>query len=252
MKRRAAKIATCCVGLPALAFAVAPDAAAQAAGSKISGYVTVTSDYRNRGLSQSLGEPSLQFGGDFQHATGFFAGGRAATVEYAAAAPRGSSRHGEATLYAGYSRRVGTWSLVGSLGRYTYPGSDFDYDYSELSGSVGFRNRVFVAASYTGDFLNRGVAALNHELGIALPLGAGFEIGAGLGRFRSSGLDVDYTHWNFGASKLVARFGIDVRYYDNSHSVRYYENMPGARVPLGAPVPGEWVLSVSYGFNPGR
>lgn len=262
-----------CVGLAAVVAALPSIAAAQTGRAQVSGYVTVTSDYRNRGLSQSRGDPSLQLGGDYQHPSGFFGGGRAATVEYAVpgAARAASSTQTEVALYAGFNRRVGVWSLAASLGRYLYsagdsgdyapadpdapahaPDYDYDYDYGELSGSVGFRNRYFLTASYVDDFFGSGASALNHEIGLALPVAADFELGAGIGRFESSGLDVDFTHWHIGASRVFGRLGLDLRFYDNSHTGGYYAGHGRAVGPLRASTPDTWVLSLSYGFDAGR
>ncbi|MBN1237306.1 MAG: hypothetical protein JXB36_02335 [Gammaproteobacteria bacterium] len=246
-----AGIATACAAAAVASGGAAAQSTVPRIGPRISGYVTVMSDYRNRGLSQSGGDPAVLLGADYQHGSGFFAGARAANVEYAVPAPDGSARHAEAALYAGYSRRFRRWSVTGSVGRYTYPGSDYDWDYGEVGASIGFRDRVFLTASWTDDFFNVGAHALSHELAVALPVGAGFEVGAGIGRFRSSGIDVDYTHWNAGASKRIGRFGIDLRYYDSSHDAGRYGTVQPRRMLPGAPSDGEWVLSVSRGFDAG-
>lgn len=276
---RAVRFAVVSASALAAAATCLPESAAQpqpvGAGGRISGYVTLMSDYRNRGLSQSAGEPALQIGADYQHRSGFFAGGRAVNVEYDL--PRsGPETHAEAVIYAGYNRRVDRWSLTGSLGRYAYPGSDYDWDYGEAGASVGYRDRVFLTASYSDDFFGLGAAAWNRELSFAHPLGSGFEIGAGIGRFRASSIGVDYTHWNVGASKRVAGFGIDLRYYDTSldpatDAADRYDSASGGSVwrddglphgytaagpaaipPGGSESGGRWVLSVSYGIDGGR
>jgi uncharacterized protein (TIGR02001 family) len=223
----------------ALAALVAAQAVpAQASRDRLSGYVTVTSDYRNRGLSQSRAEPSLQIGGDYQHPTGFFAGLWAATIEYASDVP-GNSRRSELLYYAGYSRQVEDWSFAGTLGRYAYPDSGFDYDYNELTGSVDYRGRVVYTASYTDDLYGREVSALNQELAVRQPIPWKAELSATLGRFAADDFGVRYTHWNVGVSKTLRRFGLDLRYYDNDY------DFDG---PLGM-AEGDWVLSVSYGFT---
>ena len=216
-------------------------AQAQPVGSSISGYVTVTSDYRRRGLSQSRGNASLQLGGDYQHRTGFFAGGWIATMEYVPGDVSGASSHQkEIGYYAGYGRRAGAWSFAATAGRYAYPDSVRDYDYNEASATVAYRDKLFLTASYTDDLFSRGASALNQEIGVTLPLPWRLELGATLGRFDSSDVDGRYTHWNLGLSKtFTRRLGLDVRYYETSG---YFAS------PLGATTGDHWVVSASFGF----
>lgn len=212
---------------------------AQGLRDAVSGYVTLTSDYRRRGLSQSRGEPSVQLGADFQHRSGFFAGAWLASVEYSPTSEGRSSTEREVGYYAGYSRRVQDWSLTATLGRYLYPGTSFDYDYGEVSGSVGYRDVIFLTASYTDDLFSRGTSVLNTELGGVLPLPWRLELGATLGRFEASDIDEGFTHWNAGLSRTFDRIGVDVRYYDNT---RYFAS------PMGETSGDEWVVSASYRF----
>ena len=74
---------------------------------------------------------------------------------------------------------------------------------------------------------------------MAYPLPGNFEIGAALGYFDVSG-GPQITHWNLGASKLVGRMAIDLRYYDGDYVTRYY---------LGDPDTDHYVLSVSYALR---
>lgn len=228
------------VALAALVLAAAPaQVPAQPGGDRVSGYVTVTSDYRHRGLSQSRADPSLQIGGDYQHPSGFFAGVWAATVEYPSDL-REDSRRSEILYYAGYNRRVEEWSFSGTLGRYAYPDSPYDYDYNELTGSVDYRGRVAYTASYSDDLYGRNVSALNQEVALRLPLPRHVEVSVSLGRFAADDFGVEYSHWNLGVSKTLRRIGLDLRYYDNDY---------GFDGPLGMAAEGDWVLSASYGFS---
>ncbi|HEX6995113.1 MAG TPA: TorF family putative porin [Gammaproteobacteria bacterium] len=227
----------------ALAAALCAPAAplmAQVLEPVVSGYVTVASDYRHRGLSESSGEPSIQFGADYQHASGFFAGAWAARIDYAHPAHESSTRF-KVGYYVGVSKRIARWSWTATAVRYTYPGLAYDYDYNELSATAGFRDRVFVTAAYIDDFFARDASAFYSEIGTALPLPHGLELGATLGRVTSSASQLEYTHWNVGLSKTFARrLGIDVRYHDGS---RYVSNA------IATTDADAWVVSASYGFR---
>ena len=216
-----------------VALVAAGSAHAQDPVSGLSGYLTLGSGYWKHGLSQSDG-PSLQLGIDYQHYTGFFAYARALNVDY----PQNlayEERDVETSAYVGYHDRGDRWSWTASLGRYVYPDSD-GYDYGEWSASVGYRDRIFYTASYNDEYYARGGSALNQEVSVAFPLSANFEIGGAVGYFDiAAGPKI--THWNVGASKLVGRMAIDLRYYDGNYDWRNY---------LGDPSAENFVLSVSY------
>ena len=211
-------------------------ARAQDPVSDVNGYVTLSSGYWKHGLAQSDGA-ALQLGIDYQHYTGFFAYARAMNVDY----PQnyeGQSRDVEWSAYVGYHNRRGYWSWTASLGRYGYPETD-GYDYDEVSGSVGFRDRVFYTASYNDEYYARGSSALNQEVSVSFPLPAEIEIGGAVGYFDVSG-GPKITHWNLGVSKLVGRTALDLRYYDGNYERRNY---------LGDPDADHYVLSVSYALR---
>jgi uncharacterized protein (TIGR02001 family) len=223
------------------ALARPESAAGQGAAPGLDGYLTLGTGYWNRGLSQNDDGLSLQLGVDYQHRTGFFVGGELADVDYAAEDPRNEPRELEMDTYLGFHRRNTEWSWTLTLARYLYPDSTTRFDYSEISASVGFRDRIFFRTSYTDDFLSLRRSALNSELTMALPLAWNLELSAALGRF-----DVDvtstseYTHWNVGLSKVARRVVLDLRYYDNSYELV---------TPLGDPASNRFVLSVSYAFR---
>jgi uncharacterized protein (TIGR02001 family) len=223
----------------ALIIAFSGVAHAQDPVSDLSGYVTLSSGYWKHGLAQTDGA-SLQLGVDYQHYTGFFAYARAMNVDY----PQnyeGHSRDIETSAYVGYHDRRGRWSWTTSVGRYFYPGAD-DYDYGEVSASVGFRDRVFYTASYNDEYYAGGDSALNQEISINFPLAAEFEIGGALGYFDVSG-GPEITHWHVGVSKLVGRMALDLRYYDGNYQWRNY---------LGDPDADHYVVSVSYALRRNR
>ncbi len=204
--------------------------------SDVSGYLTLSSGYWRHGLEQSDG-PSLQLGVDYQHYTGFFAYARAMNVDYPQNYPY-QSREVEASAYVGYHDRGDRWSWTVSAGRYVYPESE-GYDYDEWSATVGFRDRVFYTASYNPDYYVRGTSALNQEVSIAFPLPRNFEVGAAAGYFDVGG-GPQITHWNLGASKLLGRMAIDLRYYDGNYDGSNY---------LGDAYAQNYVLSVSYALR---
>jgi uncharacterized protein (TIGR02001 family) len=220
------------VAIVVVALVSSGAARAQDSESELSGYLTLSSGYWKHGLSQSDGG-TLQLGVEYQHYSGFFAYARATNVEYPQNLP-GQSRDVEASGYVGYHDRGDRWSWTVSAGRYVYPEAE-GYDYDEWSASVGFRDRVFYSASYNDEYYARGTSALNQEVALAFPLPGNFEVGGAVGYFDiAAGAKI--THWNFGASKLLGRMAIDLRYYDGNYSYSNY---------LGDPRALNYVLSVT-------
>src|SRR5207237_9595771 len=80
-------------------------AAAQASTpSPLTGNATLITDYRFRGISQTLGKPAFQGGFDYAHASGFYLGNWNSNVSEAAGYPGGNL---EMDFYGGGQRRVG-------------------------------------------------------------------------------------------------------------------------------------------------
>ncbi|HEU4619422.1 MAG TPA: TorF family putative porin [Gammaproteobacteria bacterium] len=231
------------ISLAALAAGLAMPAAAapRAAGPSLGAYATLTTDYRSRGLSQSDGGPALQAGLDYQHASGFFTGVLASTVDYQVEVPRDANRKSEAEVYAGYQWRSPKWTATSAAARYVYPGASTYYDYNEISTGFGYRERVFFTMSYTDALLSVGPPLFDAETTFAVPLPLGIELGGTLGRVVSDAYDGGrYTHWNAGVSRPFGRMGLDIRFYDNdAEGYGLY----------GKPLPDRWVLSFSYGFS---
>jgi uncharacterized protein (TIGR02001 family) len=223
----------------ALCALAAPPALAQGRSPSVQGYATLANDYRHRGLSQLASGASLQVGADYEHASGFFAGGYAANVEYAVEAGRSETRDSVVDVYAGFSWGQRKWAFNVALGRYVYPNVDYG-DYTELTFGVTFSSRLSYMAGYVDRMYSRPYSAWNHEVVVAQPLPRDFELSIALGQFESDPIpDGGYTHWNVGVSKVLRRVGLDLRFYEATLERASFFGDPGG---------DQWVLSVSYGF----
>ena len=232
-----------CVLAACTAFAVAgPIAHADISRENFTGYVTVTSDYRFRGLSQTDTDPALQLGIDFQHDTGIFAGLWGSNVDFPIDQFEQDPRDVELNYYLGYHRSIGRdWAGVISVIRYSYPGASKNYDYTEISVGVNYVERLFATVAYSDDAFSLGGSAIVYELAAQYPLVYGIEIGATAGLYDSSDLlDGNYKYWNVGLSKPVDRWTFDVRFHDtDSTATRFFgDDIAGAG----------WVFSVSFVF----
>ena len=220
----------------------APLAFAQQSAPHLNGYVTLATAYWKRGFAQNVGA-SAQAGIDFEHRTGFYAGGWVANVDFAREYNWDRPRHLETDIYAGYHKRQEQWSWNVGLGHYLYPGTAINYDYNELSATFGFRDRLFYTAAYSDSYYGGARSSLNHEVSLVYPLRGNLEIGGAVGKFRINGGVLDVTYWNIGVSKLVRRAAIDLRYYDSNYQWLSY---------WGDPNTNHFVLSVSYALGSRR
>lgn len=220
----------------------AANAFAQTLGDDLRASVTLMSDYRHNGLSQSDGQASLRVSLDYEHGSGFFAGGFVASVDYAAEAGRRTPRDLQTNLYAGYAWRGAQWAASASVSRYIYPGIDFRYDYTLTTLSASFRDRYFISASRTSNLLSLERSATHVEIGAAFPWSWDLELGINAGRFRARDFfDTDYSHWDVGLSKIVGRFALDLRFHSNTAD---------AVTILGDPGGERWVFSAAYAIAP--
>ncbi len=118
--------------LSALPPAVLAQSAAQSPHS-FSGNLSLVSDYRFRGISQTFKNPAVQGGFDYSHASGFYLGTWASNVS-GNQFPNGSAM--EWDFYGGYKWPLGkdfTLDLGGLY--YWYPGTKF-YDTNPAGGTT--------------------------------------------------------------------------------------------------------------------
>lgn len=115
---------TSAVAAPSIALAQAP---APSSPHTLTGNMTIASDYRFRGLSQTFGEgfkfgPAIQGGIDYSHASGFYAGNWNSNVS-GNTFPNGAGI--EMDFYGGYKATFGDFGLdVGTI-YYYYPDAKY-------------------------------------------------------------------------------------------------------------------------------
>lgn len=221
-----------------------PAAQAQAERGAMHGTISLSSDYILNGLSQTYDEPSLRVSLDFEHESGFFAGGSLSNVGYLAEERFQTPRDTQIDIYAGYVWRQDRWMANLTVSRYRYPGIRRSYDYTQATANVSFRDRYFLAVSRSSSFLSIYDAAEIYRAGVALPWVRNIEVGINAGKFKSRGrFDTSYTFWDVGLSRPMGRFALDLRYHGNS-----YERWS----LLGNSADHQWVLSMTYAFLPLR
>jgi uncharacterized protein (TIGR02001 family) len=128
--------------LAVAAVLAAPGLAAAADPSPVTGNMSIVSDYRFRGISQTYLGPAIQGGIDYAHSSGFYAGNWNSSV--ATQVFTGGSGI-EMDLYAGWKKSMGDFGIdVGTI-YYHYPRAEFQ----STSGNAKFDNwEIYVGGSW--------------------------------------------------------------------------------------------------------
>ncbi|WP_019142196.1 TorF family putative porin [Noviherbaspirillum massiliense] len=218
----------------AFASSVHAQQAEPAPEHSFTGNLTVASDYRFRGISQTFNKPAVQGGFDYAHSSGFYVGNWNSNVS-GNQFPDGASI--EMDLYGGY-KFTPLQDMTADVGvlRYYYPGA-----------SIGGRNanatEVYVGAAYKWFSAKYSHGVSDNYFGIAdakgsyyLDLNANFEVAdktvlgfhAGRQKFRHAG-DLDYTDFKVGISRDFgfATLGLAVVGSNADEALYTYSNASG-------------------------
>lgn len=165
-----------------------------AMAAEVSGNVTLTSDYRFRGISQSDTDPAIQGGFDVAFDNGLYAGVWASNVDF------GTDADLEMDFYAGFAGNI-TEAVGFDVGYiyYDYPGTDgVDFalngnekeDYEEVYASLSFGDAT-VGVAYSDDYwLSSGEFYYVYgDYSFALPGGFGLDLHYGYNSFDVSSGD---------------------------------------------------------------
>jgi uncharacterized protein (TIGR02001 family) len=190
----------------------------------VTGSVGLTSDFVFRGLSLTRGKPAAQASLDVEFPREFYVGGFIATAD-----PNpGPSPGVEFDLWAGrYWQLRDELSFDLRVSQYTYPDDPrrVSYDRSELTATVGFRNRLFAAAIYSPNTRAVGSAPGYKDQGAwALELSARhafderFALSGGVGHYGLDGVyGGSYNYFNATLTATFTPFELQLAYLGTDH-----------------------------------
>jgi len=133
------------LAVPTLVTAQTP-APAPAPTPAVTGNMTIASDYRFRGISQTYTGPAIQGGIDYAHSSGLYLGNWNSNVSSILFA--GGSGI-EMDFYGGWKKSFGDFGLdVGSI-YYHYPNAEFNTNTGSAAGSSKFENwEIYIGGSW--------------------------------------------------------------------------------------------------------
>jgi uncharacterized protein (TIGR02001 family) len=202
----------------------------------------IGSDYKHNGLSLTNSDPTLRLVTDYEHPSGFFAGGFLTNVDFAAEEYFRKPREIEANLYAGYAWRGRNWATNVSVARYLYPDLIISYDYTQFAANFSFKDTYFFGVTRSTDYLSIYRDSYQYRGGIVLPTALNLEVGINAGRSSSSGiLDIEYSFWDVGVSRALGQYALDLRYHGNDYD--------GTSL-IGESGSDRWVFSVAIAIVP--
>jgi uncharacterized protein (TIGR02001 family) len=182
----------------------------------LSANVGLYSDYVFRGISQTGGEPAIQGGLDYSHASGFYLGTWASNVGWLEDFQGYSKGNVEIDVYGGYGGSMGDISYdVGAI-RYMYPGErngKTKADTTEVYGSLGWKWFTVKYSYYLSDevfgFGPNADGSDYIDLSASYPVGdTGLTLGAHWGKFNfENHSSADYEDWKVSAEYDMGKLG---------------------------------------------
>ena len=213
------------LGSLALGGTAAPALAdGEEASGGFSGYVTLTSDYRFRGISQSDRDAALQADVKLAHESGLFLELWASNVDFSSDGD--GDTNVEVDLTVGYETALTDltdFSIKGVYYAYMNQPSGADLNYWEaiaaLSRKLG-KTTLSLEVAYTPEYADDGGAAWAGTAGLSAPLWQnvwffdGIDGSAHLGTQGYDEATDDYTFWDLGLTANYGSLAVDARYVD--------------------------------------
>ena len=183
--------------------------------------VTLSSDYVFRGVSQTLGDPTIQGGFDISHSSGIFIGTWASNVDFSEGGPDDDQADIEVDLYAGIALPVtDDFAVDATVIYYMYPGtaSGVDLDYTEFIAALHYKEYLTATFAYSGDTFATGEDGFYYKIAGAAPLPYDFTLTGAFGVYDLDKLYGEtYTNWNIGLERSFGNFTAAVNYYDTDN-----------------------------------
>ena len=158
-------------------MAMAEDNALSKLGLSFSGSAAVTSDYRFRGMTQTLSDPAVQAGFTLSHSSGLYAALWGSNVNFGSSDP-----HLELDPSIGYTTALAlspTFKPTLDVGvvEYNYPSATSDFNWTEFYAKLIFADVLVKGSSlltnvnYTNDWAAVGGNSWNFNVGYSTPFG---------------------------------------------------------------------------------
>ncbi len=138
-----------------------------AQAADLSGSAALTTDYVWRGSTQTQGKPAVQAGFKLSGDSGLYASLWGSNVKFA---PE-TLANTELDVAVGWSRQLNDdWAVDVNVLRYQYPSSALDLNWTELNGTLTYKNNFWVAAGHSNQALGYDAAGTYLQAGAKFPV----------------------------------------------------------------------------------
>lgn len=214
--------------LPACVFLLA--LASPAVAATVSGNAALTTDYVWRGTSQTQGDPAIQAGFKATTGHGLYGSVWGSNVEFAPETHASS----EFDFVIGWAGNLADdWALDVNLTHYRYPGTTADLNWSELNGTVTWKQNYWAQVGWSNDALATDRNGTYTQLGARVPLGEQWRLEGAVGHYWLDDAYGDsYAHAQLGAVwAFKAPFELRVIAHATDDSAkRLFPDLAGSRV----------------------
>ncbi len=224
--------------VPAIALVCAMPAAAQTSEHTLTANLSLATDYRYRGITQTDRRPAIQGGFDYSHASGFYLGNWNSSISWLGDSNDEVSAPIEMDFYAGFRNAFGAdgkWNYDVGVLQYYYPGdypANFTRPYTtEVYAGIGY-GPVSFKYSYAPTNLF-GFADSKRswyaDLSANVPLDVwGLTLNAHVGYQKVQVANASYVDWKIGLTKDLGNgFALAVAYVDTNADRTVYTNAKG-------------------------
>ena len=218
------------LAIPGVAAAQQAAPAAEAKSPHtFTGNMTIISEYRFRGISQTFGKPAIQGGIDYSHASGFYLGNWDSNVSDTAGYPGGNI---EMDFYGGWKNTWGDYGLDLGLLYYYYPGSNAagggsqtalfnPHSAAKVNTGTVHNTEFYVAGSWkwlslkwshalSDYFMTPDTKGTNYlDLSASFDMGGGWGITGHIGRLNEHNFsEANYTDYKIGITKDLSGWAL--------------------------------------------
>ena len=194
-----------------------PALAAAQSASPVTGNMSLVSDYRFRGITQTFEEPALQGGFDYAHSSGVYLGNWNSSIadSFFGGSPL------EMDFYGGYKGTAGPLGYDVGVLYYYYPGSSPKIDNTEIYVGVSWK---FLSLKYfyaVSDFFSVPDTDGSDYIDFTATwdLGSGWGLVGHVGHQRiKNNSSADYTDYKLGVTKDLGGWLFGAAFVDNDAS----------------------------------
>ena len=184
-------------------------------------HIIGSSDRVAQGISQTLGDPTIQAGLSYSGPSGVY-GGLWLAENSLISARSNQEPATEINTFLGLEKPFfdgATWSA--HISRYTYAGNSFSaYDYSEILFGANWNNGVSIALGLTDNLYHSDSNSAYYEAAYDTALSQSLIFNVGLGWHDVEQIvHESYWYWNISLTKSLGPIALDISYIDTSDNI---------------------------------